>query len=140
MKSIKDADPIPYVWIVDDRQIMLFDMDAKEIAQKISLSSVIDMTYIKQNGTPYFLSHNLLLSISVDFAKEMQLIDRNLPGIPKAIASDWIGQKLYIIINGEDQKRSDVYWLDLEDKRRRLRKMVSVSEDILSIGLDPHKR
>ncbi|XP_029434573.1 proto-oncogene tyrosine-protein kinase ROS isoform X2 [Rhinatrema bivittatum] len=135
----QESEPVPYAWVVGDGQVSLLDVDTQRVLQTLSLASVIGTAYIKLLKLVYCLTDTFILSAPIDSSKKLQLLYSTMPGPPKALAADWIGHKLYVVIRGDEKGNSSIYWLDIQERARRLRKLVSVGEELLSLGLYPQE-
>ncbi|XP_078088015.1 proto-oncogene tyrosine-protein kinase ROS-like [Mustelus asterias] len=69
----------------------------------------------------------------------IQLIESILCSAPKGMTVDWIGQKLYVLLDKQEDANSSIYVLDLELQGTKLEKLLTSSQNIYSIGIYPKK-
>ncbi|XP_067896101.1 proto-oncogene tyrosine-protein kinase ROS [Heterodontus francisci] len=129
----------PYLLAIKDRMVTLLDMDNQKTIQKMPVSAVTHMGYILQTQRIYYLTENLIMSTAMDGKHKTQLIESILCSAPKGMTVDWIGQKLYVVLDKQEDANSSIYVLDLELQGTKLEKLLSNSQNIYSIGIYPQK-
>ncbi|XP_067848326.1 proto-oncogene tyrosine-protein kinase ROS-like [Heptranchias perlo] len=130
---------VPYLLVIKDKLVTLLDMDTGKTIQKMPVSAVTHMGYIIQAQRIYYLTENLIMSTALDGKHKTQLIESILCSAPKGMTVDWIGQKLYVVLDKQEDANSSICVLDLELQGTKLEKLVSSSQNIYSIGIYPQK-
>ncbi|XP_048459020.1 proto-oncogene tyrosine-protein kinase ROS [Rhincodon typus] len=139
MGNVTVTGTVPYLLTVKDRMVTIFDVDTGQTVRKMLVSAVIHVGYILQTQTIYYLTENLILSTALNGKDRTQLIESILCSAPKGMAVDWIGQKIYVLLDKQENANSSIYVLDLELQGTKLEKLLSSSQNIYSIGVYPKK-
>ncbi|XP_042189964.1 proto-oncogene tyrosine-protein kinase ROS-like [Callorhinchus milii] len=139
MGNATATESVPYLLAIKDKGVVLLDMDTSTVVQKMPVSAVKDMGYIKRTQRLYYLTENMIMSTSLDGKHQTQLIESVLSSVPGEMTVDWIGRKLYMVLDLQEGTSSSVCALDLEVRGAKLEKLVSSSERIHSIGIYPQK-
>ncbi|XP_041115905.1 proto-oncogene tyrosine-protein kinase ROS-like [Polyodon spathula] len=138
MASAESA-PAPYLLVVRDGRAHLLDVDTEQAVMTLPVSAVIDLGYVVQSRQLFYLTENSIVSTGLDGGNKTQLTDRSLPGVPRALAVDWMGRRLYVLSGDPDTTGSTVYLLDLEQQDKKLHKLLHISQEICSFSVYPKK-
>ncbi|MGH0138789.1 UNVERIFIED_CONTAM: hypothetical protein FKN15_001751 [Acipenser sinensis] len=131
--------PAPYLLAVRDGRAHLLDVDTDQTVLTLPVSAVIDLGYMVQSRQLFYLTENSIVSTGLDGGNKTQLTDRSLPGVPRALAVDWMGRRLYVLSGDPDSSDSTIYLLDLEQQDRKLHKLLHISKEICSFSVYPKK-
>ncbi|GCC33430.1 hypothetical protein chiPu_0011899 [Chiloscyllium punctatum] len=139
MGNVTVTGSVPYLLTIKDRMVTIFDVDSRQTIQKMLVSAVIHVGYILQAQTIYYLTENLIMSTALDGQDKTQLIESILCSAPKGMTVDWIGRKIYVLLDKQENANSSIYILDLELQGTKLEKLLSSSQNIYSVGIHPKK-